>query len=80
MNLKVALFGITRELVGQSALELPVPAGQSVAGFMAELRTRYPALSELTSFAVAVNNEYAEPDQELREHDEIALIPPVSGG
>ena len=80
MKLKVALFGITRELVGQPALEVAVPAGQSVAGLMAELRQQYPVLSELTSFAVAVNNEYADEAQELREHDEIALIPPVSGG
>ena len=47
---------------------------------MAHLRAQYPVLGELTSFAVAVNNEYAGPEQQLREHDEIALIPPVSGG
>ncbi len=80
MKLKVALFGITREIVGQPALEVNLPQGQTVAGLMDELRARYPVLGELTSFAVALNNEYAAPDRELREHDEIALIPPVSGG
>ena len=80
MKLKVALFGITREIVGQPALEVTGPAEQSVAELMDQLRAQYPALGELTSFAVAVNNEYAGPDYRLRERDEIALIPPVSGG
>lgn len=80
MKLKVSLFGITREIIGQSALEVSGPAQQSVAELMDQLRAQYPALGELTSFAVAVNNEYAGPDYQLHEHDEIALIPPVSGG
>ena len=80
MQLKVALFGITREIVGQPALIVAAPTGQTVAALLDQLRATYPVLGELTSFAVAVNNEYAAPEQELHEHDEIALIPPVSGG
>ncbi len=80
MNLTIALFGIAREIVGQSTLPLTVPDGQSAAGLLAELRTRYPALAGLRSLAVAVNNEYAAADVPLHERDEIALIPPVSGG
>ncbi|WP_375415969.1 MoaD/ThiS family protein [uncultured Hymenobacter sp.] len=80
MKLKVTLFGITREIVGQPTLEVAAPAEQSVAGLLDQLRAHYPVLGELTSFAVAVNNEYAGPDYQLHEHDEIALIPPVSGG
>ena len=80
MKLKVALFGIAREIVGQPALEITAAPGQTVAALLADLRSQYPVLGELTSFAVAVNNEYAPPEQELREHDELALIPPVSGG
>ncbi len=80
MNLTIALFGIAREIVGQSSLELSVPAGQSAAGLLAELRAQYPALANLRSLAVAVNNEYAADDVALHERDEIALIPPVSGG
>ena len=80
MNLNIALFGIAREIVGQSSLALTVPAGQSVAGLLAELRQQYPALADLRSLAVAVNNEYATGDVALHERDEIALIPPVSGG
>ncbi|WP_400191574.1 molybdopterin converting factor subunit 1 [Hymenobacter sp. B81] len=81
MNLSIALFGITREIVGRPELQLlAVPAGQTVAGLLTQLRAQYPALAQLSSLAVAVNNEYAEPDALLHERDEIALIPPVSGG
>ena len=80
MKLKIALFGIAREIVGQSALDLTAPDAQSVAGLLDQLRQQYPALAGLTSLAVAVNSDYAAADYRLRENDEIALIPPVSGG
>ena len=80
MNLTIALFGIAREIVGKSSLEIAAPAGQSAAGLLADLRVRYPELASLRSLAVAVNNEYATDDVALHERDEIALIPPVSGG
>ena len=80
MNINVALFGIAREIVGQSSLTLDAPAGQSAAGLLAELRATYPGLAGLRSLAVAVNSEYAADDVLLHERDEIALIPPVSGG
>ncbi|RYU78285.1 MoaD/ThiS family protein [Hymenobacter persicinus] len=80
MKLKIALFGIAKEIVGSSQLDLTAPDQQSVTGLMDQLRGQYPALGELTSFAVAVNSEYAAADYRLQENDEIALIPPVSGG
>ncbi|SDY21417.1 molybdopterin converting factor subunit 1 [Hymenobacter psychrophilus] len=80
MRLNIALFGVAREIVGQSSLEIETAAGQSAQGLLAELHARYPALANLSSLAVAVNNEYAADDTPLHERDEIALIPPVSGG
>jgi molybdopterin converting factor subunit 1 len=80
VNINIALFGIAREIVGQSSLSLTAPEGQSAAGLLAELRRTYPDLASLRSLAVAVNNEYAADDVVLHERDEIALIPPVSGG
>ena len=41
---------------------------------------RYPALRELSSLALAVNQAYARDKDPVHESDEIALIPPVSGG
>lgn len=80
MNLKIALFGIAKEIVGQSVLEVNAPDAQPVQQLLEQLRTQYPALGQLSSLAVAVNNEYAADTQLLHERDEIALIPPVAGG
>ncbi len=80
MEITLTLFGIAREIVGTSALTLTTAPEQSVGGLLAHLRATYPALADLRSLAVAVNNEYAHADDRLRPHDEIALIPPVSGG
>lgn len=76
-NLKA--FGIVREVVGgrQVMLELE---GQTVAAVRAHLLATYPQLVGLRSLLIAVNNEYADETMVLRETDEIALIPPVSGG
>ncbi|RYY17376.1 MAG: MoaD/ThiS family protein [Cytophagaceae bacterium] len=78
--IQVALFGIAREIVGQPSLGVSMEAGQSVGGLLAALRAQYPELARLRSLAVAVNNEYADDSVALHERDEIALIPPVSGG
>jgi molybdopterin converting factor small subunit len=80
MSLKIALYGITRDIVGTSVIELPAPAPTTVGALLAELRKQYPGLGQLRSCAVAVNNEYAPDDQALHTVDEIALIPPVAGG
>ncbi|WP_303309850.1 molybdopterin converting factor subunit 1 [Hymenobacter sp. BT730] len=80
MNLTIALFGIAREIVGQSQLQLALPTGTSVQQLLRQLQEQYPGLTQLSSLAVARNNEYAQGEELLQERDEIALIPPVSGG
>lgn len=80
MSLKINLYGITRDIVGTAVIELPAPAPTTVGELMTEMRRQYPALGQLRSCAVAVNNEYAEESQALHTVDEIALIPPVAGG
>lgn len=79
-RVSVLLFGITREIVGSSALTLDLPQTGQVGDLLVNLKEKYPALNGLRSLLVAVNGEYAEADQPLRPNDEIALIPPVSGG
>lgn len=80
MQLDILLFGITKEIVGRQKLRVEVPAQATVPVLMEQLRQQYPKLSELQSLMIAVNNEYAQEAQTLQESDEIALIPPVSGG
>lgn len=79
-SVSVLLFGITRDLTGQSAVSVPLNEGASVGDLLGQLHQDYPALTGIRSLLIAVNGEYAEPEQLLTHHDEIALIPPVSGG
>ncbi|MBO0934063.1 molybdopterin converting factor subunit 1 [Fibrella aquatilis] len=76
----ILLFGITRDLVGQNRVAVQLPANSRVADLMTTLHEQYPALAGIQSILVAVNSEYADTDQLLNPSDEIALIPPVSGG
>lgn len=82
MNLSVSvlLFGITRDLTGQSAVSIPLDKDARISDLMSQLHQQYPALAGIKSLLVAVNGEYADVDQVLESKDEIALIPPVSGG
>lgn len=75
----VKAFGITKDILGarESVFELN---GETVGSLRSALKHRYPALTEIRSLMIAVNNTYAEDDLAIVESDEIALIPPVSGG
>ena len=76
---KVRAFGITKDIVGGKETTVEVQ-GQTVADLRAALMTNYPDLIALRSLMIAVNNAYADDATILSEIDEIALIPPVSGG
>jgi molybdopterin synthase sulfur carrier subunit len=76
---RIKAFGITREILGAREMVFETQV-QTVAAVKNELVERYPRLSQLRSLYLAVNNSYAEDIQLLSENDEIALIPPVSGG
>ncbi|MFZ6009843.1 MAG: MoaD/ThiS family protein [Bacteroidota bacterium] len=76
---KVKAFGITKDILGGKETVVEV-AGQTVGDLRRELTSRYPKLAGLRSLMVAVNNDYAEDHVALKDSDEIALIPPVSGG
>ena len=80
MKLNLLLFGITKDIVGQSKLTHEVPEAATVPQLIDSLKQSYPEFENLSSMMVAVNNEYGQPHQVLHENDEIALIPPVSGG
>jgi molybdopterin synthase sulfur carrier subunit len=80
MVVKLLAFGIVRDVVGGSTTGVEVPNACSV-GVLKELLTNsYPALSSLSSFTIAVNGEYALTDTVIKSGDEVAIIPPVSGG
>ncbi len=76
MQIRVKLFAGLRERAGRSELELELPDGALVADALDRMR----ALTDGVPVVMAVNQEYADPGAPLRGGDEIALIPPVSGG
>jgi molybdopterin converting factor subunit 1 len=79
MRVKVLLFARYRELVGTSELWLELPAGATLRSVEAALLERFPQL-DLTGRAMARNQKLAFPEEPLAEGDEVALLPPVSGG
>ncbi len=81
MRVRVLFFGMLKDLVGKSADEIELREGASVRDVLAQYEARIPQFSKsLSALAVAVNQQYAGPDTKLGPNDEIALLPPVSGG
>jgi molybdopterin synthase catalytic subunit len=82
VRITVRLFAILRERAERDALELELPDGATVADAIERLREE-PGLDEPLErirVAAAVNREYASPGDPLSTGDELALVPPVSGG
>jgi molybdopterin converting factor subunit 1 len=75
----VRFFASYREAAGANRLDAPLPVGARVADLVQLLAARVPSLLTAPGL-IAVNHAYVQPDAELREGDEVAFIPPVSGG
>lgn len=81
MRVRVLFFGILREAAGKATDEIELPEGASIREVIAHYETQIPQLRQsLNSLALAVNQQYSGPDTQLKERDEVALLPPVSGG
>ncbi len=76
MRVQILLFAALRERAGTERLTLELPDGSTVADALEQLRW----LTGGGAVVMAVNREYASPDSGLAADDELALIPPVSGG
>jgi molybdopterin synthase sulfur carrier subunit len=80
-QMNIQLFGITREIVGGNQLSVPEQEGIKTVGELKSwLNAQYPAMEQLNALAVAVDHAYAEDEAVLHSGQEVALIPPVSGG
>jgi molybdopterin converting factor subunit 1 len=82
MTVTVRLFAVFRERVGSDSIELEVDDGATVAEALERLAER-PELGDLLErmpVRMAVNRDYADSDTPLSSGDELALVPPVSGG
>ena len=81
MRVRVLFFGMLKDVVGRSGDESDVPEGSSLASLFESYAERYPRLREIArSIVIARNQEFADPATCLAEGDEVAFLPPVSGG
>jgi molybdopterin converting factor subunit 1 len=79
MCVKVRLFASYREAAKTNRLDAPLAAGARISDLIELLAERLPALRTAPGM-VAVNHTYVGPDFTLHDGDEVAFIPPVSGG
>jgi len=81
MRVRIRLFARLRDLAGTAELTRDVPAGATVNAIWSALVADYPALAPYTALVSgAVNDDYARPTTPVRDGDEVAFLPPVSGG
>jgi molybdopterin converting factor subunit 1 len=81
MQVRVLLFGILKDLVGRSSEEISLPDGATAADVLDHYEQNLAGKkADLSSVAISVNQEYAAANRELHSRDEVALLPPVSGG
>jgi molybdopterin converting factor subunit 1 len=77
--MKILLFGIAKDIAGAPVIQVDAPINR-VSALKDHLYNRYPRLRELRSCMIAVNKVYAADEDTLQPGDEVAVIPPVSGG
>jgi molybdopterin synthase catalytic subunit len=81
MRVLIQLFASLKDAAKTSQIELKIPENANVSQLLESVARNFPALEKwLPHCRVALNEEYATNEQLVREGDEIALIPPVSGG
>jgi len=81
IKVTVLLFAYYRDLAGSGELQVELPEGATAATLVAAVRKRGGGLARLPSSpVVAVNQDYSRLETVLADGDEVALLPPVSGG
>ena len=81
MEIRVLFFGILKDLAGKASDSLSLPENATLGDVLNHYEQVIPGLNETaSSLAMSVNQEYAGPATKLRPGDEVALLPPVSGG
>lgn len=81
VTVRLLSFAQLRDRLGESERSLTLPAASTGQDLLRLLRERYPSAAPLLDVSrLAVNWEYAPAERVLRDGDEVAIIPPVSGG
>lgn len=80
MAVRILAFGIAKEIFSASCINMEVSKSATVTQLKAVLEEKYPRLKQLASYRIAVNAAFANDETTITEQDEVAIIPPVSGG
>jgi len=80
MNITILLFGILRDIIGESSLNKSITLDTTLGNLRLDIAREFPELNNYKNYSIAVNETYAESDYMIKENDVVALIPPVSGG
>ncbi len=81
MQVRVLFFGVLKDLAGRSSEVLSLPEHATAADVISRYQQQFSNGREIfKSIAISVNQQYAYPEDRLRAGDEVALLPPVSGG
>ena len=81
LNIKVLFFASCRDLIGTGEQKMVLEDGATVIDLISKLASEHARFIDMApSLMVSVNQAYVERDAELQEGDEVAFIPPVSGG
>src|SRR2546422_7464421 len=81
MQVRVLLFGVLKDLTGRSADRVALPEGATLADLLARYQIEFPRLAPYApTLALSVNQQYSPAATPLHDDDEVALLPPVSGG
>ena len=80
MRVVVRLFASYREAAGMGRIEIELPPGATVKDAIADIVRRFPLVAEGRKVVIAKNRDYVDTSEPLADGDEVALIPPVSGG
>jgi molybdopterin converting factor subunit 1 len=81
MRVSILLFARLREIVGRDRIERDVADGATAGDVWRALATEFPEAERYTTaVSAAINEEYARMNAKVRDRDEVAFLPPVSGG
>src|SRR5580704_13787392 len=81
MQVRILFFGMLKDVAGRGSDLLNLPEHATLGDVFLHYEEANPRLGELAgSIATSINQEFAGPDSRLKEGDEVAFLPPVSGG